>query len=275
MNKLVIKKTVDKTYSGTAADFLSEQSGRSKGKVKDAMNKGAVWIQKSGGKMRRLRKASAAVNPGDRLEMYYDEQLLSRKPPEAVCLHENDHYSVWHKPSGLMSQGTKYGDHCSILRQAELFFTPRREVFPVHRLDREVPGLMLIAHSRKSAAALSMIFQKKKIEKEYRGEVIGNLHQQGYSGKIELPLDGKPAVTAFNILSYDQERNVSMAKVLIKTGRYHQIRRHFHMIGHPVLGDPRYGRGNKNSDGIKLSAVALRFRCPFRKKRVEYSSLPA
>jgi len=269
------KKVVPVNYAGTAADFLSEQSGLAKGKVKNAMNKGAAWIQKGRGKMRRVRKASAAVNSGDRLEMYYDEQLLSRKPPEAVCLHENEHYSVWHKPSGLMSQGTKYGDHCSLLRQAELFFRPRREVFPVHRLDREVPGVMLIAHSRKAAAALSVIFQKKEIEKEYRVEVIGNLHQQGYSGKIDLPLDGKPAVTDFNILSYDQEQNVSIAKVLIKTGRYHQIRRHFHMIGHPVLGDPRYGRGNKNSDGIKLSAIALRFRCPFRKIRVKYHSFPA
>jgi tRNA pseudouridine32 synthase/23S rRNA pseudouridine746 synthase len=42
------------------------------------------------------------------------------------------------------------------------------------------------------------------------------------------------------------------------------------MIGHPVLGDPRYGRGNKNSEGIQLSAVALRFHCPFMKKRVEF-----
>ena len=106
-----------------------------------------------------------------------------------------------------MSQGTKYGDHCSLLRQAELFFRPRREVFPVHRLDREVRGVMLIAHSRKSAAELSAIFQKKEIEKEYRVEVIGNLHQGYNSGKIELPLDGKPATTDFKIVSYDQERN--------------------------------------------------------------------
>jgi tRNA pseudouridine32 synthase/23S rRNA pseudouridine746 synthase len=234
------------------------------------MNKGAVWIKKSRGKMRRLRKASVLLNSGDHLEMYYDEQLLSRKPPDAVCLHDNEHYSVWHKPPGLLSQGTKYGDHCSLLRQAELFFRPRREIFPVHWLDREVPGVMLIAHRRKSAAELSAIFQKKEIEKEYRVEVIGNLYQYDNSGKIELPLDGKPATTDFKILSYDQKRDVSLAEVIIKTGRYHQIRRHFHMIGHPVLGDPRYGRGNKNSDGIKLSAMALRFRCPFQKKRVKF-----
>jgi tRNA pseudouridine32 synthase/23S rRNA pseudouridine746 synthase len=272
--QFVIKTSLDKAYSGTVAEFLSEQSGLSKGRVKDAMNKGAVWIKKTNKKMRRLRKASVPFNAGDRLEMYYDEKLLSRKPPEPACLHDNKLYSVWNKPSGLMSQGTKYGDHCSLLRQAELFFSLRREVFPVHRLDREVSGVMLVAHSRKSAAELSTIFQKKEIEKEYRVEVIGDLHQEYNSGKIELPLDGKPAATDFKIVSYDQERDVSTARVFIKSGRYHQIRRHFNLIGHPVLGDPRYGRGNKNSDGMKLAAVALRFQCPVLKKKVAYQTNP-
>ena len=270
MTKFVIKKSVDKGYSGTVSDFLSEQSGLSKGKIKDAMKKGAVWFKKNRGKMRRLRKAATQLKTGDQLEMYYDKQLLSKNPPDAVCLYENQHYSAWQKPSGLMSQGTKYGDHCSLLRQAELFFRPKQQVFLVHRLDREASGIMIVAHSQQSAAELSELFRKKEIEKEYRVEVIGNLHQQSGSGKINLPLDGKPAVTDFKILSYDQERNVSIARVFTKTGRYHQIRRHFHMIGQPVLGDPRYGRGNKNSDGIKLSAVALRFLCPIRKKRVEF-----
>jgi tRNA pseudouridine32 synthase/23S rRNA pseudouridine746 synthase len=270
MNKLIIKQTVKQAYSGTAADFLAEQSGLSKGRVKDAMNKGAVWIKKNRGKMQRTRRASVPLHPGDRVEMYYDERLLSRKPPAAHCLHDMKHYSVWHKPPGMMSQGTKFGDHCSLLRQAELFFSPRREVYPVHRLDREVPGVMLIAHSQKTAAALSAVFQKHEIEKEYLAGVIGDLRQEGRSGKIDLSLNGKPAITKFKTLSYDQERNVSVVKVFMKTGRYHQIRRHFHMIGHPVLGDPRYGRGNKNSEGIQLSAVALRFHCPFMKKRVEF-----
>lgn len=270
MNKFTTNKVVPNGYSGTAADFLSEQSGLSKSTVKDAMNKGAVWLTGKKGTVKRLRKASALLYPGDRLAMYYDEELLSRKPSQAVCLDESEYYSVWYKPAGLLSQGTKYGDHCSLLRQAELFFMPKREAYLVHRLDREVPGIMLIAHSRKSAAALSALFQTKEIEKEYRVEVTGDLRQQGNSGTIELPLDGKPASTEFEFLSYDPEAHISAAKVIIKTGRYHQIRRHFSMIGHPVLGDPRYGRGNKNNEGIRLSAVALRFRCPFRGQRVEF-----
>jgi tRNA pseudouridine32 synthase/23S rRNA pseudouridine746 synthase len=53
------------------------------------------------------------------------------------------------------------------------------------------------------------------------------------------------------------------------SGRKHQIRRHFDMIGHPVMGDPRYGKGNKNAEGLQLLATSLKFKCPFtHEKRV-------
>jgi tRNA pseudouridine32 synthase/23S rRNA pseudouridine746 synthase len=269
MNKFILKKTVDKDYSGTASDFLSLASGLSKVKVKDAMNKGAVWIKKRG-KLKRLRQASTRLHAGDCLEFYYDKQLLSKKPPDAQCLHDLTHYSVWLKPGGLMSQGTKFGDHCSLLRQAERFFKPGRQVFPVHRLDREASGVIMIAHSRESAGKLSRLFQKNEVKKEYRVEVLGNLNTRDNPRSIALPLDHKPAVTELAIISYDPERNVSVVRVIMRTGRYHQIRRHFNMIGCPVMGDPRYGRGNKNIGGMKLAAVALQFQCPFLKKTVEF-----
>jgi len=59
--------------------------------------------------------------------------------------------------------------------------------------------------------------------------------------------------------------------VQIRTGRLHQIRRHFDLIGHPVMGDPRYGTGNKNKEGLQLEADQLRFICPFAKREVVFS----
>ena len=88
-----------------------------------------------------------------------------------------------------------------------------------------------------------------------------------------------PVITSYSIhytklyetVSYDPERNTSVVDVTIKTGRFHQIRRHFDMIGFPVMGDPRYGTGNKNSSGMKLEAVSLEFRCPFGRQQVRFS----
>jgi len=264
-----LKTTVHLKTPADACTFLAEKSRLSKSRIKDAMNKGAVWIRKKG-KTVRLRRATTSLKPGDLLELHYDEALLKIHPPEARLIHDAQHYSVWYKPPGLMAQGTPYGDHCSLVRQAELFFSPVRPVFLVHRLDREASGVMLIAHSKIAAAALSRLFQTNSVRKEYRAEVLGNIGERGRRGKIEILLDGKEAATDYEMLLYEPEKNISTIRVYITTGRLHQIRRHFAMFGFPVMGDPRYGKGNKNRAGLRLSAVSLSFLCPFSKREGEY-----
>ncbi|MEW6601716.1 MAG: RluA family pseudouridine synthase [Nitrospirota bacterium] len=269
MKKLTIKETAGNGDEGTVMDFLCAKTGLSRSRIKDAMSKGAVRIKKKNGKLLPERKGSCVLKRGDYVEFNYDEQLLSRKPPSATCLHDLGAYSVWYKPAGLMSQGTKFGDHCSILRQVEKHFKPARRAFLVHRLDREASGIMLVAHDRVSAAKLSGLFQNRQVEKEYRIEVLGNAHDLNCN-EILFSLDGRPAVTEFKVIAYDPVRNSSMVTAIAKTGRLHQVRRHFNMAGHPVMGDPGYGKGNKNSEGMKLSAVALRYRCPVLEKDVEF-----
>ncbi len=271
VRKFILKKVIPPSFSGTSPDFLVRESGISRARIEDAMNKGAVWIRRRNrGRPGRLRKATAPVFGGDYIELHYDERLLAARPTEARCISDQGRYSVWHKPAGLLAQGTMFGDHCSLLRQADLFFKTSREVFLVHRLDRETAGLMLVAHDRDAAAKLSALFREKKIIKEYSAVVLGDLSTTGTEGVIRLPLDGKPAVTGFEVRSYDAERNTTEVNVVIGTGRLHQIRRHFDMIGFPVMGDPKYGKGNKNTEGMKLSALSLRFRCPFTGRDVEY-----
>jgi tRNA pseudouridine32 synthase/23S rRNA pseudouridine746 synthase len=266
--------SVGKGISGTVCDFMASETGLSKSRIKDAMKKGALWVGKEAGqgrKLRRLRKATAMLTAGMRIEFYYNEKLLALKPPQAQCLEDRKDYSIWLKPPGLIAQGTMYGDHCSLLRQVELLFGNTREFFLIHRLDREAAGLMLIAHTKDAAARLSEIFQKNLIIKKYRVEVLGKLGERSPKGIIDLPLDGRIALTEFEVESYNPESNTSMVDMTIKTGRLHQIRRHFDMIGFPVMGDPKYGKGNKNTEGMKLVAYSLKFNCPFKKRQVEYS----
>lgn len=271
--KFIFKMTLHDISAVTACNFLYLRSGLSRVKIKDAMNKGAFWIKNKRGKLRRLRRATTRLNAGDHIEFYYDKRLLSIKPPYARCISDLKHYSVWFKPAGLMSQGTMYGDHCSLMRQAELFFRNSREIFLVHRLDREASGPMLLAHTKDAAARLSKLFQDNRIIKRYQAEVLGKPEVKGENLVIDFPLDGKSAVTGYEVVSYNPETNTSLVNVIIKTGRLHQIRRHFDMIGFPVMGDPKYGKGNKNTEGMKLSAVSLRFKCPFQKREVEFTTL--
>ena len=273
MEKFTFKKSIGEGASGTVCDLLASETGISKSKIKDAMNKGALWVGKEKGRLRRLRKATSMLHAGMRIEFHYDEMLLALKPPQARLLEDLKEYSVWHKPAGLMAQGTMYGDHCSLLRQVEIYFGNTREFFLVHRLDREAAGLMLITHTSKAAAELSEIFRNNLIIKKYRIEVLGNMAEEWSKGTIDLNLDCKTALTEYEVESYDPASNTSIVDVTIKTGRLHQIRRHFDMIGFPVIGDPKYGQGNKNREGMKLVAYSLKFKCPIRKTEVEYNFL--
>ncbi len=251
-----------------AADVLAKATGLSKGAVKDAMRKGAVHVGRSGRSPNRLRRETATVRPGDVLEIHYDADLLALSPPRAALVRDAVRWSAWKKPAGLLSQGTEFGDHASLLRQVEKALD--RPVFPVHRLDREVEGLVLVAHDGAAAAALSALLREAKVVKRYRAEVIGNVEaRRGKEGTIELPVDEKPARTSFRVVSYDPAADTTTLDVTIETGRHHQIRRHLDAVGHPVVGDPRYGAGNKNREGMRLSAVYLAFREPFTGEEVE------
>lgn len=270
MRRLIWKKAISGGGGGKAVEILSAGTRLVPDAVRDAMEKGSVWISRKG-KTERLRAASYQLAAGDVIELYYDEALLGNVPPEPECISDQIKYSVWNKPAGLLSQGTRFGDHCSLLRYAERYFRPERKAYLVHRLDREVQGIMLIAHTRAAAEELSRLFREQKISKTYSALVLGKVGDAGATARIDAALDGKPALTEYRIDAWLPEKNATLVTVMIRTGRLHQIRRHFEMTGHPVIGDPRYGKGNKNREGILLKAVSLGFRCPFQKRDVEFA----
>lgn len=261
--RITVRTVVEKGERRGACGLLAETAGLSRLRIKDAMQKGAVWRVRRGGGDKRLRRAKAVMQPGEELALYYDDELLGREPPAAECRHDLGRYSVWFKPAGLMTQGTRYGDHCSLLRQAEVFLRPERQAFLVHRLDREASGLVIIAHDRTAAGTLSRLFAERRIIKRYRAEIRGRVEPEGSSGRIDLPLDGRIAATDYRVVSCDSTTDTSVVEVEMATGRKHQIRRHFAMAGFPVMGDPSYGKNNKNTEGLKLTAWGLEFTCPF------------
>ena len=270
MQKLSLIKTVGSDDPTTACEFLTEFTALSKSRVKDAMSKGAVWLKKQKGKQRRIRRSTAGLIPGDILSIYYDKDLLSKSPPLPQLISDQGRYSVWVKPAGLMSQGTKYGDHCSLLRQVALYYKSKRKVYLIHRLDREAAGLLLLAHDKKAAGRISRLFQNRQVIKRYTARVWGDLTGALPENKIDLELDGKSALTEVAVDHFDQRTHTSRVDIVIRTGRKHQIRRHFEMIGHPVMGDSRYGEGNKNKEGMQLAATAIEFRCPFYQKQMVF-----
>jgi tRNA pseudouridine32 synthase/23S rRNA pseudouridine746 synthase len=234
----------------------------------EATQKGAVWLQKKGqGKILRIRSPESSVNPEDKLTFYYDPRVLSY--PElsfAQSVLEKNQYGVWLKEAGVMPQGTQAGDHTSLLRYVEKL--KKSEVYLIHRLDRETEGLMIIGYSPEAARKLSELFQKNKIKKTYQAIIKGELHK-GHKQSIQDSLDGKDALTHFEVL--DCKEGHSLLSIEIETGRMHQIRRHLDGIGYPIMGDPKYGKGNKNRQGLKLIAKSLEFIDPWTQKVINVS----
>lgn len=273
---------IDANDPTMVCDALVKHTGLSKTRIKQAMTKGAVWLHHSKNGARRLRRATAIVRPADRITLYYDDTILATRPPTAHCVADQDHYGIWFKPAGLLVQGTRFGDHCALLRQVEHHFKMKRKIYPIHRIDREVAGLVLMGYTRKATALISRLFHESKINKKYRAWVLGNLSvtlaatlaATQVGGVIDSDLDGKQAVTSYEILRYDSNTDQSLVDITIHTGRYHQIRRHFALIDHPIIGDPRYGRNNKNTAGLQLIAYHLGFICPFTEKKMNVSIDP-
>jgi tRNA pseudouridine32 synthase/23S rRNA pseudouridine746 synthase len=258
-----------------APDVLARLTGLSKLRIKDAMTKGAVWLARDGRKPERMRRATTPLKIGDRVNLYYDSGVLGLVPPVPTLIADRKRYSVWFKPPSLLVEGSRFGDHATLASQVARHFEPRREVYLVHRLDMEASGLLVIAHSRQAAARLSALFQARTVDKRYRIEVRGDLRPRGEHGRIDLPLDDKPAVTDYRLEAYREAEDRSVVLVKMLSGRYHQIRRHFDAIGHPVIGDPRYGQGNKDPQGMRLSAIGIAFTDPWTRQPVSYGELPA
>ena len=249
-----------------AVSLLARHCSLSRGQLKKSMKNGALWLERKG-RVQRLRRADRVLKPGDVLHLYYDARIQQQAPVEAVLIADEGDYSIWFKPPGMYSQGSKWGDHCSLPRWVEQHLKPQRNAFIVHRLDRAASGLMLLAHSKQAARQLSALFQQRRVEKHYHVQVEGKFPEQ--QCRLDQPLDDRPAVSHATLLSYDIQKDQSLLLVKIETGRKHQIRRHLAMAGFPVVGDRLHGSKETNQD-LQLQAVYLAFSLEPNGEKKEY-----
>lgn len=269
------EKHIDVTEKDNiAVDLLSSESGLSKQRIKILMQKGAIW-QTIGSKTQRLRRAKKSLRQGSTVHIYYDKAVLDMVPTEPMLIVDEGHYSVWHKPYGLLSQGSKWGDHCTITRWAEQHLSPQRNSFTIHRLDRAANGLIIVGHEKKAAAALSYLFQQRQIDKRYRIWVHGQFNHAASAEQpitVTTDIDNRHAKSDFSFIEYDADKDQSLLDVSIDTGRKHQIRRHSAELGFPVVGDRLYG-DIKVDVNLQLTAYYLAFRCPFSQKQQIFNLL--
>lgn len=204
--------------------------------------------------------------------------------------HEDNHLLVLYKPAGLLVQGDQTGD-ASLLDLGKAWLKERYEkpgqVFLalVHRLDRPVAGVVLFCRTSKAAGRISEQFRSGRVRKSYLAVVEGEMKEP--SGRLINHLERRedrssrivPHPTTISQearLSYrllDTHKSRSLVEVHLETGRHHQIRLQLAHIGHPVLGDLRYGApAPLPQQQIALLAQKLEVDHPIRKERMIFES---
>jgi len=177
---------------------------------------------------RAVSIASRHVNPEDRIAVVDDL-------PQLTILGERAEWIAADKPVGMPTQPTRDRVERSLEELMRLRF---REIWLVHRLDTPTSGVVLFARSAGAAAKFSALFAGGEIRKTYLALLEGQLTGEQ---AIETDIESRNAKTIVRPLR--STATVTLAEVEIETGRTHQIRVHAASIGHPVVGDRRYGSG--------------------------------
>ena len=243
-------------------DFLSSHLELSKMKMKKAIGWGGLWVQKKGQKkFLRVKKIKTILKTGDAVRFYYLSSLENIQEQNCFEVYQGKGFGVWYKPAGMNSDSTPISDKWCL---SSVVKEKYKNYYLIQRLDFETSGLMLVAYNKQKAAFYSKELKGNRINKFYQAEVLGILED---SGQIQDDLDGKEAHSIYHVKKIEEQ--TSFCEVELVTGRFHQIRRHMNGIGHPVMGDPKYGEGNKNKTGMKLVAYREEFFDPDQRKRIE------
>lgn len=270
--------------------FLAEQGEWSRTLLQKWIKEGYAWVDE------RQASASTRLKPGSVVTLWVPPPKKLELKPEPIPLeivYEDDHLLVVNKPRGLVvhpapghASGTLVNAllyHCQTLSGINGVLRPGI----VHRLDKDTSGLLVVAKSDPAHQGLAQQFKEQRVIRQYTALVHGLVMAE--RGKIEAPIgrdphhrqkmavrpaSGKPAVTRFEVQRRFQRH--TLVRLRLETGRTHQIRVHMSYIGHPLVGDERYGiRDPWTAQGQMLHADTLGFVHPLTGQHLQFhASLP-
>ena len=204
-------------------------------------------------------------------------------------LYEDNHIIVCYKPRGILSQAdnTSSLDMLTLLKEyiKEKYNKPGSVFLGlVHRLDRNTDGVMVFARTSKAAKRLSEDIKNNNFHKKYLAVVEGMIEgsrtlsdmlyydENKKKSFIIKKKDSKEAILTYNFVDYVNGK--PLLDISLKTGRHHQIRCQLSNIGHPIVGDVKYGSSIAVGDKYALTAYSLSFIHPTKKEEMVFKYIP-
>jgi 23S rRNA pseudouridine1911/1915/1917 synthase len=245
--------------------FLTEKlSNKTRSQIKKLIKNNLILVNDQPAKVHHFLKAS------DKIEIFKpaEEKVETKETPQIKLkpkiIFANKSFLVLEKPAGLLVHPTEKGETDTLVNWLITKYPKIKNVGEekyregiIHRLDKDVSGVMVAAKTKQAYFHLKDQFKKRLVKKEYTALVYGRLSQP--EGEIDLPIGrnkegqfvahprqgkfkfqekDKVAKTKYKVLEY--LKDYTRLKVQILTGRTHQIRAHLSAIGHPILGDQIY-----------------------------------
>lgn len=272
----IIKIIIDEAHQNLRVDKVISQmrDDLSRTTIQNYINEGRLTING------KAEKANYKVKLDDVLELEIPDPVDMTIEAEDIPLdvvYEDKDVIVVNKPTGMIvhpSVGVYSGTlvnallyHCKDLSGINGVNRPGI----VHRIDKDTSGLLMVAKNDKAHSALSKQLQEHSVDRLYYALVHGVIEHN--LGRIDAPIGRDPndrqaykvtdmnareAITNFRVI--ERYHNYTLVECRLETGRTHQIRVHMAYIGHPVVGDPKYGRRKDNTDyGQYLHAKVLGF----------------
>ncbi len=285
---------VEPQNTGSRLDvFLAEQTGKTRSSIKNLIQNGGVLVNGKAASVHRFLKE------GDEIDVQeisnHKTQNTNKTHMEPTVIAETDEWLVIDKPAGLLvhpdaKQKTGTLVDWLLARDPRIGRVGEHPERPgiVHRLDREVSGLMVIAKTPRAYEELQRQFRERKTEKHYLALVRGRVRQE--EGEIKFRIarstskarmaarpaqekEGRAAWTHYRVR--ERRPNATLLDLEIISGRTHQIRAHLQAIGHPIVGDALYITSKSNSrikaPHLMLQSVFLSFDDPTTGERQSFS----
>ncbi len=238
----------------------------------------------------RPRPKRHAVRPGEMIEVAVPERVATGERDVAAqfeVAYEDDHLLVVDKPAGLVvhpARGNRTGTLAQALQSVAAGGEEPWRAGIVHRLDRDTSGLLVVAKSEDVHRALRALLAARRMQREYLALVDGRVEAR--SGTIDAPIGRDRRDRVLISIDTDTPREArthfrlvrllpatSLLRVVLETGRTHQIRVHMAAIGHPLIGDRQYG--GRDAYGLTrqfLHATRLRFEHPVTGESIDVVS---